>query len=144
MGEGKDKERERNISVCLPLARPQLGGPGSQPRHVPWLGIKPADPLLCRLARNPLSHTSQGTLLYIFLAFLSISWFLLSFVELLIMHAVNYVHCLGCSTFGRWQHYQILPGSCWVTFPGITNLIFWPVKNMLGSGARHSKLRYPS
>ena len=32
-GEGREKERERNINV-LPLARPQLG-PGLQPRYVP-------------------------------------------------------------------------------------------------------------
>ena len=39
-GEGRDKERERNIPVWLPLARPLLGtGPATQ--CVPWLGIKP-------------------------------------------------------------------------------------------------------
>ena len=32
-GEGREKERERNISVWLPLGPP--------PRHVPWLGIEP-------------------------------------------------------------------------------------------------------
>ena len=38
-GEG----RERNIHVWLPLACPPLGTwPGSQPRHVPQLGIEPA------------------------------------------------------------------------------------------------------
>ena len=36
-GEG----RERNINVWLPLTCPYWG-PGPQPRHVPWLGIKPA------------------------------------------------------------------------------------------------------
>ena len=39
-GEGKEKERERNISVWWPLVHPHLG-PGLQPRHVPWLGTKP-------------------------------------------------------------------------------------------------------
>ena len=35
-GEGKEKERERNICMWLPLARPLLGArPGWQPRHVP-------------------------------------------------------------------------------------------------------------
>ena len=33
-GEGKEKERERNISVWWPLMHPHLG-PGLQPRHVP-------------------------------------------------------------------------------------------------------------
>ena len=33
-GEGKEKERERNIDVWLPLMCPYWG-PGLQPRHVP-------------------------------------------------------------------------------------------------------------
>ena len=40
-GEGRAKERERNISVWLPLMRPApYREPGLQPRHVPQLGIK--------------------------------------------------------------------------------------------------------
>ena len=39
-GEEKEKERERNIHVWLPLTCPLLGS-WLQPRHVPWLGIKP-------------------------------------------------------------------------------------------------------
>ena len=38
-GEGREKERERNINGCLFHAPDQ--GPGPQPRHVPWLGIEP-------------------------------------------------------------------------------------------------------
>ena len=34
------KKRERNINVWLPLTCPPYWGPGPQPRHVPWLGIK--------------------------------------------------------------------------------------------------------
>ena len=33
-GEGRAKEREKNIKVWLPLAHP-LWAPGLQPRHVP-------------------------------------------------------------------------------------------------------------
>ena len=33
-GEGREKERERNIQLWLPLTRPYWG-PGPQPRHVP-------------------------------------------------------------------------------------------------------------
>ena len=33
-------DRERNISVWLPLRRPSYWGPGPQPRHVLWLGIE--------------------------------------------------------------------------------------------------------
>ena len=56
---GREKEKERNINVWLPLTRP-LWGPRLQPRHVPWLGTEPAT-LVCRPALNPLSHTSQGS-----------------------------------------------------------------------------------
>ena len=39
-GEEREKERNRNISVWLPLTRPLLGT-CLQPRHVPSLGIEP-------------------------------------------------------------------------------------------------------
>ena len=38
--DGREKERERNINVWLPLVCPNCG-PDPQPRHVPWLGIEP-------------------------------------------------------------------------------------------------------
>ena len=38
--KGREKERERNINVWLPLTGPHQG-PGPQPRQVPWLGIEP-------------------------------------------------------------------------------------------------------
>ena len=42
-GEGREKDKERNINVWLPLVHPLLGTwSGLQPRHVPWLGIKMA------------------------------------------------------------------------------------------------------
>ena len=41
--EGKEKERERIISVWLLVMCLLLGTrPGPQPRHVPWLGTEPA------------------------------------------------------------------------------------------------------
>ena len=43
---------------CLLHAR--NWGLGPQPRHVPWPGIEPINLSVCRLAFNPLSHTSQG------------------------------------------------------------------------------------
>ena len=57
--EREEKERGRNINVCLPLAHPLLGT---------WLttqacaltGNQTSDPLVCRPALNPLSFTSQG------------------------------------------------------------------------------------
>ena len=42
-GEGREKERARNIHVWLPLTHPPPGTwLGLQPKHVPWLRIKPA------------------------------------------------------------------------------------------------------
>ena len=43
--------------MCGCLSCTPNWGSGPQPRHVPWLGIKP---LVHRPARNPLSHSSQG------------------------------------------------------------------------------------
>ena len=40
-GERREKEKERNINVWLPLVHTPNWGPGLQPRHVPWLGIEP-------------------------------------------------------------------------------------------------------
>ena len=58
-GEGKEKERERNSSVWLPLARPPLGNwPTTQACAL--TGNRTSDPLVRRLVLNPLSHTSQG------------------------------------------------------------------------------------
>ena len=38
--------------------------PWPQPRHIPWeSGYDSSNPLVCKLALNPLSHTSQGRLL---------------------------------------------------------------------------------
>ena len=57
--EGREKERERNINVWLPLVHPPTGT---------WLttqacaltGNRTSDPGVHRPALNPLSHTSQG------------------------------------------------------------------------------------
>ena len=58
-GEGRDKERERNIDVWLPFRHPLLGTwPATQACAL--TGDRTSDPLGHRLALNPLSHTSQG------------------------------------------------------------------------------------
>ena len=64
--ERREKERERNISVWLPLACPLLGT---------WLathawaltGNWKDDTLVRRPALHPLSHTSQGIIVIIFI-----------------------------------------------------------------------------
>ena len=54
-----EKERERNINVWLPLACHLLWTwPTTQACALP--GDQTSDPLVCRLALHPLSHTSQG------------------------------------------------------------------------------------
>ena len=58
-GERREKERERNIHVWLPLTHAALGTwPATQARALTRNQI--SNPLVCRLALNPLSHTSQG------------------------------------------------------------------------------------
>ena len=57
-GEGREKERERNINV-LPLVHLLLGTwPATQACAL--TENQTGDPLVRRLALSPLSHTSQG------------------------------------------------------------------------------------
>ena len=56
--EGREKERERNINVWLPLLSPQLGiWPATQVCAL--TGNRTSNTLVHRLTLNPLSHTSQ-------------------------------------------------------------------------------------
>ena len=56
---GKEGERERNINVWLPLARPLLGTwPATQACDL--TGNQTSGPLVCRLALNLLSHINLG------------------------------------------------------------------------------------
>ena len=55
-GEGREKERERNFSVWLPLTHPQLGTwPTTQVCAL--TGNRTSDPLV-QPGLSPLSHTS--------------------------------------------------------------------------------------
>ena len=58
-GEGREKQKERNINVRLPPVCPQLGTWHTTQACV-LTGNQTRDPLVHRLALNPLSHTSQG------------------------------------------------------------------------------------
>ena len=63
-GGRRDKERQRNINVWLPLARPLQGTqPATQACVLTGNGTK--DPLICRLELNPLSHTIQGLIMFV-------------------------------------------------------------------------------
>ena len=61
-GERRDKEKEKNISVWLPLTCPLLGT-WPETQACALTGNRIGDPLLCRLVLSPLSHTSQGLLI---------------------------------------------------------------------------------
>ena len=57
--EGREKERERNINVCLPLLCPLLKTwPATQACAL--TGNRTSDPLVHRPELSPLSHTSQS------------------------------------------------------------------------------------
>ena len=61
-GEGREKERERNISVWLPLMCPTTGDLAQwlATQECALTGNRTSDPLVHRLVLSPLSHTSQG------------------------------------------------------------------------------------
>ena len=62
-GEGREKEGERNINVWLPLMCPVLRTwPATQACAL--TGNRTGNPLVHRLALNPLSHTSQGCIVF--------------------------------------------------------------------------------
>ena len=63
---GREGERERNISVWLPLTCPPMGTwPTTEPCAL--TGNRTGNPMVQRLALNPLSHTSQGCLFLLFI-----------------------------------------------------------------------------
>ena len=58
-GKGREKKREINVNMWLPLAHPELGTwPATQACAL--AGNQTSDPLVHRLALNQLSHTIQG------------------------------------------------------------------------------------
>ena len=59
-GEGREKEREKNISVWLPLSSL---APGTQSATQACGPIRnwTSNPLVCRLALSPLSHTNKDS-----------------------------------------------------------------------------------
>ena len=84
--DGWEKERERNINVWLPLTHPLLGTwPATQACALTanWIG----DPLVRRLAFNPLSHTSQGWLCYLlnFMLFFNFLFVVITFIKSLFL-----------------------------------------------------------
>ena len=103
-GERKEKERERNINVWLPLVQPSLGT-WSATQACALTGNRTSNALVHRHTLNPLSYTSQGwSPLPIFN---QIIWFLLlSFKRFLYIGDINhslvgwfaniFSHFIGC------------------------------------------------
>ena len=58
-GEGREKERERNINVWLPLVPPLLGT-WPETQACALTGNLTSNPLVRRPALNPLSHANQA------------------------------------------------------------------------------------
>ena len=61
IGEGREKEWERNISVWLPLTCSPLGTWPTTQACAPT-GNQSSNPLLLRLAFNPLNHPARADL----------------------------------------------------------------------------------
>ena len=62
---GREGKRERNSNVWLPLMCPLLGTWPATQAYV-LTGNQTDNPLVCRLALSPLSHTSQDSILVLF------------------------------------------------------------------------------
>ena len=105
----REKGRERYMNVQLSVMYPQLGTwPTTQACAL--TGNRTCDPLVCRLALNPLSHHSQGCLIlfFFFLIYLRERHYFLLFQ--LLMHS--------------------LVASCMCSDQG-SNLQLWYIRTML-------------
>ena len=79
-GEGREKEREININLWLPLMCPQLGTwPITQACAL--IGNRTGDTLVHRSALNPLRHTIQGCFLYFVSSSLNVSIFHITWLD---------------------------------------------------------------
>ena len=90
-GEGREKERQRNINVWLPLAHPL---PGTQPTTQAWALTRnwTSNPLVHRLALNPLSPIARAKYYLVLL----LSVILFNYWDIYIFYISN--HKLGtCS-----------------------------------------------
>ena len=133
-GERREKERERNINVWLPLMRPLLGTwPATQASTL--TGNWTSDPLVCRLA---LSHTSQGSnAFFICLVLLIFSIYFENFLRIsisayitnLFLHVVSIsfgaLSILVIDVLNSWCHNSNIPAiSGSVTFSLSSNSFF--------------------
>ena len=109
---GREEERERNISVWLPLTLPLLGTwPTTQACAL--TGNQTCDLLVCRLVLNPLSHTSQG------------SHILFSAQILCVFFWHQYLNC--------WSSFSATKSCLSFSFFSFINLIFSFILSFLSS-----------
>ena len=106
--EGKGgRKRERNINVWLLLSRPLLGTwPVTQACAL--TGNRTSDPLICRLALNPLSHTSQGIFLYVKLTMHSWNKSHLVMVYNFSLCVARFGLLIACWTFLHFCHFLVM------------------------------------
>ena len=87
--EGREKERERNINVWLPLVCPLLG---TWPTTQAWTltGNRTGDSLVHRPALNALSHTSRGAeiLTRVYIIIKPMSWVFSKKVHILLLFSL--------------------------------------------------------
>ena len=112
-GEGREKERERNINVWLPFTHPLLGT-WSTTQACALTGNQTSDPVLCSLVLNPLSHTSQGSQCYFFPIVFALFVYLCHILVIITMFqtfslllsllwwsVTSDLWCYHCSSFGN-------------------------------------------
>ena len=105
-GEGREKEREGNINVWLPLACPLLGTwPTAQACAL--TEHRTGDPLILRRVLNPLTHSSQGEYLTVlFLISVVARKFKYFFIYLLTIH-ISHIWVVHYGHIHYWYFYTI-------------------------------------
>ena len=105
-GGRREKERERNINMWLPLMNlPLRTWPTTQAHSL--TGNQTGNPLVHRLALNPLSHTSQGRMWVLSEKCMEFQKFLLPTQSLLVFAARI------CGDLSSWQCNPGLGGLVW-------------------------------
>ena len=96
----REKGREGETSMCGCLSHTPYWRPGLQPRHVPWPGI--SNPLVCRPALNPLSHTSHSECLRFYCLCAFLGFFMIS--SLTFKSLIHFELILVCGV-RRWSSF---------------------------------------
>ena len=109
-GEGKEKERERNIDMweilrLVVLYTPNWG-PGRQPWHVPWLEIKPMT--LWFTGQHSTHWTTLARASFCIFGFLyfscSVIWYCFQYCRELTLLSVALLNKVTSPLFAPWSH----------------------------------------